>query len=747
MNEIIEKPDVQYVNLSQDPIDEISFPGQPKKSTYLALIRTGNEAKLIDLFTLTCTHRLQFDKLKMSLKFANYLPNSEQILTCFMDSSLHVWSTINMDVIRIINPIKMRNKRLQIYEKKRTLPAFKDVTTKLSIISLDKDLKEGYNRSTTSVSSDNCFLKSNENSPYQLSGSILAYCYPSDGSLLCFSTSDNYLLLISPYTFELIYLIYLQQFNLLQCALMSKPNDGLIFGLTNDYCLLLFDYHNVEHKVMIDNGPCHQIQLSSNGKILAAMRNSGELKLWSVQYVIKLLRDQQFYVRSMTKASNIKNSIPLPNFMIATNNFKDNNYILHENLMIELRKLLRPKRLQQILNEYQCFPERYRALIWCTILKLPYNHQQYQDLLNMGVPKIIQEKCLQYPLKDLRLRKALIKCWSNLAQWCKIFAYNDIIPHLIFPFVKIFHHNSMVAFEMCLSLIMNQFQLFFEYHPLEPNNYLAMCSNLLQYFDIKLFNFYTVKGITSSVYAWSILQNCFSEVLEEEQWLSLWDNILLSPTYQLIFLVVAYNQLQREVIIRLPDVENCKFIEQFFHEQNPIDVRKLIQQAQQLANKCPDALHPRRYIESFRAIPSGVYPKFVSYPVKNLQSYENKIDELEKIRTEIDNRMRTLEMEEHKTLHRLEGGLQREEHSKRMKTLEEHYQKILKREEERLNCQRKMLLLYQKEIHQCEREASDLINKSKDRKNLLRYERQFERLKNLIEREVNVLLNFLSIFE
>ncbi|XP_005176828.1 TBC1 domain family member 31 [Musca domestica] len=676
--------------ISNDVINEITFPGQPLEPKCLMLIRAGRSAIIMDFQKFTCTHRLDFDKLQMSLKYASYLPQSENILTCFTNDSIHIWSGVSLEVIRVIYPIRLRDKKLQTEE---ALPE----------LTLDYD-KTG----------EQC---ANINTGH---GLIAAYAYRMDGSIFALSTWDKFLLFLSPYTFELTSLVNCKNFVLLHLSLLTKPNDQFLIGLTNRGSVVMFDCINTEYKLIIDIGPARSIKPSLDNKYLTIGRSSGELALWSICHLLSVLKSQQECMTILRTAFKQTKPFKLPSTEL-DGKFQD-----------EIKKLLTPHRLQQILQEFHCYPAKYRSLIWCSLLVLPHNKVQYSDLVQMGTPPTIARRCRSINMKNDTLKRALIKCWSSLSQWCKVLAHSEILPDLIFPFVKIFQQNHLVAFEVCMTVITNQFQLFFEYHPLEPSSYLGLCANILQHYDKMLFDYFVAKDVTPTIYAWNLLKNSFSEVLDEEQWMCLWDNILSGPTYYLIFVVVAYNIMQKEILLRLPD----KFIiERFYHDQNPVDVRKLILKTQKLLDKCPGHLHPKRYMSNFQPIPQKVYPKFLNYPNECLKKYEDKVLDLQSVNTAIDTRMRDLELEELEIMKRLEDGLRKEEHTKRLKEVEKYYQDTLRREEERINCQRKMLLLYRKELRHKKAEVAAALQEAEQRKGIFVKEHELHSLQYYIEQE------------
>jgi len=196
--------------------------------------------------------------------------------------------------------------------------------------------------------------------------------------------------------------------------------------------------------------------------------------------------------------------------------------------------------------------------------------------------------------------------------------------------------------------------------------------------------------------------------------------------------VVAYNLIHREIIIRLPDKRSVLL---FFHDQNPVDIGKLLSKARKLMAKCDLALHPQRFMQRFSPIPKGVYPKFLKYPSEWIEQQEEQAVSLIKHNQEIDARIRHLELEEVKIMERLENGLKQEEHARRLKEMEKLYQDTIHREEERITCQRKMLLTYQMEVRRRKSEVITKLQESEQRRKVLEMEKEIDLLMHNIERE------------
>ncbi|KAI8127608.1 hypothetical protein CVS40_2974 [Lucilia cuprina] len=346
--------------ISEEPIGEITFPGQPLEPKNLALIRSGHSALLIDLDTFNCSYRLDFDKVVMSLKFASFLSNSEHIMTAFTNDTLHIWSGVTLEVVRIVYPLKLRDKKLLTQEQTDVLE-----------FSLATALEE------TASKESQCFPKYNKN---LTDGCIAAYAFKNDGSSLILSTWDNFLITLSCYTFELIRLYRLKDFILVQLAILAKPNDAYVVGLTNHKMIVLLDCEQVEYKLIVDLGPSRYFTISLDSKYLAVSQVTGELSVWSLGHLLAVLKSQKNCMSLLRSAFKQKKPVKL------LENVNDCQF------QEELKKLLTPQRLQQILQEYHCYPAKYRALIWCSLLKLPHNRLQYQELLKMGVPSAVNQQ-------------------------------------------------------------------------------------------------------------------------------------------------------------------------------------------------------------------------------------------------------------------------------------------------------------------------------------------------------------------
>ncbi|KAL7736606.1 hypothetical protein ACLKA6_015244 [Drosophila palustris] len=680
-------------------VDQISWGNRLQSSTAInGIMRFGPEAALLNLKNLKVSHRLEFDQSQHTLKLAGFIPNSDQFFTCFTNDTISIWSSHSREPVHIAQPIKTRDRKLRLLRHDKSIPEI---------------VLRGDDEDDINPEDDLTFACGDE---HFADGKLLSCSFSPNGNKMCLTTLDGYLLLLSSASFDLDKLFRLRDFILKQIALVPQPKERILFGITARGQAVMLDLESTDHKLIVQRSNGVSLNVSRDGKLLSVLSKCGEVNVWST---CRLYNALQAKTHCISQLRAVIKQPKLPGRVCGPVNQ-------------ELRQLLKRDRLEAMLHEYGCYPEKYRFIIWSSLLELPCNGLQFQALLKLGEPAIVKQMARGLKIKSDVQRRGVIKVWSCLAHWCKVFGYAEFMPHLVFPFAKHLPKNGLVVFELIATLMLNHLQLCFEFYPLPPENYLAMCENILQTNDEQLSKFYQALEVKPKDYAWSLLTNAFAEVLEEQQWLILWDNIITEPLYFIVFIIVAYNVLHREVILRLPDQEA---VLRFFHDQNPIDLAKLVARARKIMQKCPSQVHPRRFMPPFSPIPKGVYPKFLKYPSDWIAEQEQQTMVLLKQHQEIDARIRHLELEELQIMDRLENGLKQEEHTRRVKEMEKLYQETIQREEERIACHRKMLLTYQLEVRQRKSEVMTKLQESEQRRKVLEMEKDIDLLMHSIERE------------
>lgn len=369
--------------------------------------------------------------------------------------------------------------------------------------------------------------------------------------------------------------------------------------------------------------------------------------------------------------------------------------------LLQLRKMLPHQRMLTILKEYGEYPAQHRQTIWRTMLKVPLNTNAFTDLLKKGPHPCVRRLAEFYPLRDADMMQRLSRIMSCLAHWSRVFSLPcewqaNFLPTFIFPFVKYLSKNSLHAFETIVTILLNQCQLWMEFCPVEPINYLGMCENILAHFEPTLSKFYRLQGVQSKVFAWTLARTAFTEALDEPQWLQLWDHVVSGPSYFLVFAIVAFNSMHKATIIRLYNVEA---VEKYFDEPPVMDMNAFLKRIYHFMAKCPERLHPKQYMVEFEPLANDQYQKFTNYPKQLFDKRAKTADVLVQERQLISKKYAELERIEMAMIDRLGNTMRADEHQRRMRNVELAYEETMLRELEHVEQQRKHLILYERQIY------------------------------------------------
>jgi hypothetical protein len=280
------------------------------------------------------------------------------------------------------------------------------------------------------------------------------------------------------------------------------------------------------------------------------------------------------------------------------------------------------KRLVGSLKCNGTYPKKYRVLVWRFLLRLPKNEEAFRSLVAKGKHPVFVRLKDQYPLQDSRIFRRLHRVLSAIVYWCPAFGEVSYLPAVVYPFVKIFRENDLAAFEASVSVLLHWCGDFLISLPYPPVFAMSAIEKELARRDAQLHDHFTRYQVTSEAFAWSLLQTVFTEVLSEDEWLCLWDHLLTcSATPQLLFVaVLAYLSYFRTALLAACDRFS---IEQFFHQQNAIDVQKFVQLMMNMRDKLD--LSEFTAIEEpadanahghgpYWPLSRGQYPAFAHYP-------------------------------------------------------------------------------------------------------------------------------------
>lgn len=71
------------------------------------------------------------------------------------------------------------------------------------------------------------------------------------------------------------------------------------------------------------------------------------------------------------------------------------------------QELLDKSKWYKILLEFGSYPDRYRRLVWVSVLELPRNYSVFSTLLDKGIHPAYQDMSETLQLSDAGLHKAL----------------------------------------------------------------------------------------------------------------------------------------------------------------------------------------------------------------------------------------------------------------------------------------------------------------------------------------------------
>uniref|UniRef100_A0A182JXR6 Rab-GAP TBC domain-containing protein n=1 Tax=Anopheles christyi TaxID=43041 RepID=A0A182JXR6_9DIPT len=458
-------------------------------------------------------------------------------------------------------------------------------------------------------------------------------------------------------------------------------------------------------------------------------------------------------------------------------------------LQVQLSKTLPKHRLLPILKEYGEYPAKYRTTIWRTLQEQPGDRESYEVLLSRGHHPCVasyEQRFAGYDQRTVRNLKRTISC---LAHWCPVFGLIDYLPSFILPFARQHPNDGLGLFETVATVLTNQCQLWFEFAPLEPFNYLAMVENVLADCEPRLMAFYRKHNIASRTYAVPLMETAFVRCCcTDDQWLALWDHVLSNEPCFTVFLIAAYSSLNRGTLMMAATngSNGPATVERFFfHQAASLDVGRLVRRAHDLMERCSRTAHPRNYFKSFTPLsatepgglmllhrvnrneterwkpssfgnvannnssknaidctspagsevfsarsssPSGsgcvlpnasekgstrTYVSFANFPKKLTQLRCTETDALRAEQRRLEAKIIELEKLEHGLQERMVNNLVRQEHEQRVKEVERNLEEAIAREEQRVEMQRKLLLLHRKQLRERESELSLDVHNAK----------------------------------
>ncbi|XP_049876016.1 TBC1 domain family member 31 [Pectinophora gossypiella] len=435
--------------------------------------------------------------------------------------------------------------------------------------------------------------------------------FTMNGRAMAMAGLANTLILFSMDTWKALKSIDLSKYNIsgaLQIAFIPQVFDGgankILAILSSDCVLRLLDLESMSivYSIQPESSEIRKFVISPTGKYFLCILQQGEVNIYNTSYVMDL-------AHVATAEHPIKQELP------GTSAHRSQ---IHEpspskaEVEHKMRICMDSARLRRILMQYGEYPDKFRSIIWRSLLNTPRNKTAYSALVEKGIHPVYKDIEKQFTIHSSVTLKSLKRLLSCLAHWCPLFGVMKFLPGFVFPFVKVLQKDPLLLFESVATVLLNFCQLWFEYAPFPPISILAMIENILGEHDQQLLDHFCEIGVTSQTYALKILETAFSEVLTCSEWLILWDHILSNEPAFILMAVVSYSVVQKNAIKRLQSHEQ---LENFFHMQNPICKKAFLKKAYILLNETPDEIHPRRFFNSFMSLEKGeCYQQFSGYP-------------------------------------------------------------------------------------------------------------------------------------
>ncbi|XP_018333575.1 TBC1 domain family member 31 [Agrilus planipennis] len=556
-------------------------------------------------------------------------------------------------------------------------------------------------------------------------GKISCISITRNGRVMVLGGYSNYLAVFLLDDFSLSYFIELSSSvrSVKDIQFIPQPFDGgahkLLTILAGNGILYFYDMEANCFINQIKNAQeIAKFSISSNGEHLACIFNEGFMNVYKLNSLLKNSR----FKKAQTRGSD----------QCKINSFKIKD---SSSVEVEVRKMLSIEKLKNILSIFGKYPDHFRLQIWTQLLQLPKNNELYNGFINNVYQRCFPDLERKYPLENKLYLKNLRRLLSNLVTWSPFLKDVSYLPIFVFPFVKIFRNNPVVCFEAVCTIIINWCQYWFEYFPLPPANILGIIGNLLLEHDQVLAAHLSVLSHPKT-YIWPLLETCFSEVLTSDDWCCLWDHILTNEPYFLHFCVVAYNIVNREVLLSLHSRDEFEY---FYHNANPIDIKKVISKSYKLMNSTCERNHPKQYLYEFAKLEEGHYPKCIDSPSiifvdgtdpKELLTLENEKETIQKEEEHLEdiiNKTKTKvdEIKKEKTKNEL------------LEKLEIACKEEIKNEREQIQKRRKKLEQMRMALYKEELKLLDAYQEKLQKENVLKEEQKLTKMRNDIENTKN----------
>ena len=197
-------------------------------------------------------------------------------------------------------------------------------------------------------------------------------------------------------------------------------------------------------------------------------------------------------------------------------------------IIMDSGQLGTPDKLKKYLAALKRFPEESRKAILISALQLPMNYKHLTQLCQPPFPLVEHTTD-----KDTcTLVSTIIKLDSSLnTQW---------LPGIVYPFAKLFKKDLLAQFEIALTFLCNWAICWFRDYPTPPVEVTDFMARQLPQLDSLVRSF----GYSFSSLVWPMFLVNFSDVLNKQDWLQLFDYLLIHPSRPWLLLCCIVALLQ-----------------------------------------------------------------------------------------------------------------------------------------------------------------------------------------------------------
>jgi len=256
---------------------------------------------------------------------------------------------------------------------------------------------------------------------------IKDFTFTKDGRAMMIASAKK-ISVINTYDWSLVKQLYLpenfinvKQLSVVSCPLNSEANKIVIL-LSYKHILYFCDINTSNFLKTFDTiSGIKKFAISLTSRYIAYIDQEGYL---NIIHADKVMSKKSHQIKKLSELHRLR-----------AHKINDHLEYIKQNMKRELDI----KRLLPILQEFKEYPEKYRALIWSTILKLPANRNAYVALASRVTHnKIALNTLKNYPLADRNKASLLVMTMDCLVQWFPLLIQSLFLPKLIFPFLVVF---------------------------------------------------------------------------------------------------------------------------------------------------------------------------------------------------------------------------------------------------------------------------------------------------------------------